>query len=98
MTEQHCSKRVYSDGSFREHMCQSPHWKDGYCKIHHPETARARQAKRENKWKEQQKVWDRQRRIQKAEKSVLDAAEAWADGVGDTALSAAVEELRKARE
>lgn len=58
-------------GAFHKIQYSKPEWKDGYCKIHHPDTVRARrdaeQKRYEEKWAatkaEQEKQEDMPRRI-----------------------------------
>jgi hypothetical protein len=43
-----CKKRVFPSGTygaFNGYQCHNKPWKDGYCKVHHPETVKARQEK-----------------------------------------------------
>jgi hypothetical protein len=47
-----CPIRVYT-GSFRGHQCTKPVWKDGYCKIHHPESVKSRAEKSRQRRHEQ---------------------------------------------
>ena len=50
-----CKKKVYPRGmwsSFHGHQCTKPAWKDGYCKIHHPENVERRQEKSNKRWEE----------------------------------------------
>lgn len=57
MDESRCGARVYPQerrGSFYGHQCQRKAWKDGFCKTHHPETVKARDAEREKKWREKE--------------------------------------------
>jgi hypothetical protein len=56
-TKERCKETVYPNetyGAFHGHQCTRNVWKDGYCKTHHPETVKARDEKRRQKWAEQQ--------------------------------------------
>ena len=47
-------KHIVSQG-WCSHPCGKNVWKDGYCKIHHPESVAARRAKSEARWEEKKK-------------------------------------------
>jgi len=49
-----CQKMLYR-GTYHSLPCKRNVWKDGWCKIHHPETVAARIAKSEARWKEKMK-------------------------------------------
>lgn len=43
-----CTEKVYPQerfGSFHPHQCYNKEWKDGFCKIHHPESIKKRKEK-----------------------------------------------------
>ena len=46
-----CKERVSNNG-WHWHTCRKPIWKDGYCKIHHPESVQKRIEKSIEKEKE----------------------------------------------
>lgn len=50
--KQKCKKRVYSGEhcDFSGHQCSHNAWKDGYCKMHHPETVKAKNDASQAKW------------------------------------------------
>jgi hypothetical protein len=56
------------------HQCQRKVWKDGWCRQHHPDTEKAKQDRWEEEWQKQQRQWDKQDAIQRAEKAVILAA------------------------
>lgn len=53
-TQEKCQKRLYR-GTYYASPCKRNAWKDGYCKIHHPESVAARRAKSEARWEEKKK-------------------------------------------
>ena len=53
---ENCIEDVADSGGFYFHKCTNPIWKDGYCKIHHPESVKKRQEKSEIRWKEKKKI------------------------------------------
>jgi hypothetical protein len=59
MTEDRCKQFVYGRTVMERfgggHQCTRKIWKDSHCRIHHPETVRARQEAREKKWEEDYK-------------------------------------------
>ena len=51
--EGYCKREVYPNerwGAFHPYQCSRKIWKDGYCKIHHPDTEAEREKKRTEKW------------------------------------------------
>lgn len=49
-----CKSTVYQPQGFgRFYPCSFKAWKDGYCKIHHPDTVKARREKQEKKYEEE---------------------------------------------
>jgi hypothetical protein len=58
MDANRCKKTVYSNdpGDFGGHQCWRKAIKDGYCKVHHPDAAKAR---REKSAKAYQEKWDK---------------------------------------
>ena len=56
-----CKEMGISDGSrsMRYHQCYNKPWKDGYCKIHHPDTVAARRKKSDEQYaiKQKQSPW-----------------------------------------
>jgi hypothetical protein len=52
MTER-CKTTVYPNdqyGAFHGHQCKKPVWKDGYCKVHHPEAVEQRSKDATERW------------------------------------------------
>ena len=51
----YCKKSVYPVGMRfpRAKQCKKRAWKDGFCKIHHPDNVNARRQKSEERYKEQ---------------------------------------------
>ena len=47
-----CKKRVFKD--WHSHRCTRNAWKDGFCKQHHPETVKARDAEASRRYVEKQ--------------------------------------------
>lgn len=45
-----CRGMIYS-GTWHSHRCTKPEWKDGWCKVHHPETVEKRNTEKEIRWK-----------------------------------------------
>ena len=45
-----CKVKCYAEGSFYSHFCKRNAWKDGFCKQHHPETIKERDAAKEIKY------------------------------------------------
>ena len=48
-----CSTKVYPPdrwGAFHPHPCGKKEWKDGYCKIHHPESVEQRRKKSQERF------------------------------------------------
>ncbi len=57
-TKERCSQKVYPNelwGSFYPHQCHRKVWKDGFCKIHHPDSVKIREEKSRKRWEEKQK-------------------------------------------
>lgn len=56
-----CKEQGISDGSrsMRYHQCYNKSWKDGYCKIHHPDSVAARRKKSDEQYeiKQKQSPW-----------------------------------------
>ncbi len=58
MKKEKCKEKVYPNerwGSFHPHRCKNNAWKDGYCKQHHPDTAKEREQKSEARWEAKRK-------------------------------------------
>lgn len=58
MSDDRCKETVYPNerwGSFHPHACHRNAWRDGYCKQHHPDTVKARNAAAEKRFEEKQK-------------------------------------------
>lgn len=83
MNDERCKQHVYGPREMQGHLCNKPVWKDGYCKIHHPDNVEARQAardaKRDAEWAAQDKADAKSKCIERAERKVLKAAEARRD-------------------
>ena len=45
-----CKEKVWN--KFYHHQCTKKVWKDGYCKIHHPESVKAREEKSNLRYKQ----------------------------------------------
>jgi hypothetical protein len=48
MSEGNCKEQVFRD--WHNYPCSRKAWKDGYCKQHHPDSVKARDAERTRKW------------------------------------------------
>lgn len=49
-----CEARVSTRGTrLGYHQCTKPVWKDGFCKVHHPDSVKLRDEKSRAKFKEQ---------------------------------------------
>ena len=48
-----CKEHVWTNGGFHGHQCSRKAVKDGYCKIHHPDSVKARREKSAQRYKEQ---------------------------------------------
>ena len=63
-----CKKQYFKNWS--NYQCQNKAWKDGFCKIHHPDTIKARRDKSAKRWEEK---WKKDEdRFQKTEESKKD--------------------------
>ena len=52
-----CKERVQNEGRWPgSHQCSYKVWKDGYCKIHHPEMVEARRAAADKRYEEKRKL------------------------------------------
>jgi hypothetical protein len=60
--EGRCMESIFRD--YHSSQCHSKIWKDGRCKIHHPETIKAKDEKRQARWAEQDRVRDEARKVQ----------------------------------
>ncbi len=47
-----CKVEVADRSGYHWYNCTKPIWKDGYCKIHHPESVKAREEKSRQRWEE----------------------------------------------
>jgi len=68
MATEGCKERIwesnyYGPGGFHR-PCTRNLWKDGFCKQHHPDSVKARDEAREQKWKEEAISRERTRRRQ----------------------------------
>ena len=86
MKLERCKKKVYPNnswGSFHPHQCQKTVWKDGYCKIHHPDSVAMRQEKQNKRWEEKmennplKKAMERLDLLEDINKDLLEACK-WA--------------------
>jgi hypothetical protein len=68
--QEKCQRQLYR-GTYHSSPCKRNVWKDGYCRIHHPETVAARHAKREARWEEEKKqsAWYK---LEQAEKRIAE--------------------------
>ena len=66
-----CKEQLFRNYSY--YPCSRKPWKDGYCKQHHPETVAARATQREARWKAQDEVWRKERRLERAAPDLLEA-------------------------
>ena len=71
VSPQFCKQVVW--GNWGSHQCSRKPWKDGYCKQHHPDTVKSREAKRTAKWDAESK----RQRLEEARSAVADAAMEW---------------------
>ena len=67
------------------HQCELKPWKDGYCKIHHPDTVKAKREEQNKAWQEK---WDRERKQAERERACVNALR----GLNPEAIPALVEE------
>jgi hypothetical protein len=51
--EARCQTAVWESGGFHSHQCYKKAWKDGYCKVHHPENVKIRRTCAEERYKKQ---------------------------------------------
>ena len=68
-------------GSFHRHQCTKSIWKDGYCKIHHPESVKKRQKESAKRW-EQTLEMSPMRQLQKANEKIKELEEKLAERMG----------------
>ena len=62
MDEKRCKERVVPNerwGAFHAHQCSRKIWKDGFCKQHHPETEKQRDARAREQWNAKNENSDR---------------------------------------
>jgi len=71
LSPQFCQKVTWAN--WGSHQCSRKPWKDGYCKQHHPDTVKYREAKRTAKWDAERKC----QQIEEARSAVADAAMKW---------------------
>ena len=66
-----CNKTMYHDMWSKGRPCGRKVWKDGFCKIHHPESVKARQDRADARWEERKKQlpWYK---LQKAEERIAE--------------------------
>lgn len=60
-------------GSFHQHKCTKPEWKDGWCKVHHPESYEKRyqeSLKREEENRKQTPLYKARERIKELEAEI----------------------------
>lgn len=56
LDETKCKEIVFDVGtSLFAHQCSRNIWKDGFCKLHHPESVKERQEKSQLRWEEKMK-------------------------------------------
>lgn len=44
-----CKKKAYHSGAWNSYSCGKKAWKDGYCKMHHPDEVKRRDKERADK-------------------------------------------------
>ena len=49
-----CKASVYESGGWHLHQCLKKPWKDGWCKIHHPESEKKREETKQKRHEKQQ--------------------------------------------
>lgn len=57
-TKERCLEKVFPNepwGGFHPYQCHKTVWKDGFCKIHHPDSVKMREEKSRRRWEEKQK-------------------------------------------
>ena len=60
--KEYCKGMVPAPGGWHTHPCSFKAWKDGYCKKHHPEEIKRRDAEREAR---ELRAWEAQKRRRK---------------------------------
>ena len=81
-TKAKCKQKVYDRAIHQMWQCGHPANKDGFCGIHRPDKAMARNVKWEAKYAAIEKAAQHREDIRKAERAVIDAAKVW----GETAF------------
>ena len=79
-----CKEHVFSgkQWDFRGHQCTRSAWKDGFCKIHHPESVKVRQEISMKRWDEkfenstEQKLLERVKELEKENEELKKVMEA----------------------
>lgn len=66
-----CTAQIFRNYHF--YPCTRKAWKDGYCKQHHPNTVKARDEARHQKWEAEQKAWRDKLRLEIAAPKLLEA-------------------------
>ena len=57
MDKTRCKKDVRDSGMWPSyHQCYRKIWKDGFCKLHHPDTVKKRSEEKEKRWEAKQKT------------------------------------------
>jgi hypothetical protein len=72
-----CKAGVHGASLFEYHQCNRRPWKDGWCKQHHPDTEKARDAKRNAKWDAERRADETKWARDKERKLVLVALRDW---------------------
>jgi len=82
MIEGQCKKIVWDKGGWHSYQCRHKVWKDGYCKIHHPDSVKARQELSHMRWEQKRekdllvlahkKIAELQEKIEELEKKIED--------------------------
>jgi hypothetical protein len=91
-----CSETVFPQerwGSYRGHKCTKPVWKDGYCKIHHPDSVKAREEMASKRYEEkynnsiEQRLLRRVKELEKDNEILKSQLEVYAGGYQDETRS-----------
>ena len=55
-TTEKCREKIWASGAWHSHECLRPIWKDGKCKIHHPESIAKRKKERDEKYEKKRRT------------------------------------------
>lgn len=71
MSDEQCKAMVYRAPYNHDHQCTRKAWKDGYCKQHHPDSAKERQRKSQERFdKRQAKIASRSEQMKELRKEL----------------------------